>query len=71
MAQNRRLTTDQDFKEAMDRQSPVRVFKNDHIIDTGAVITRFDDSMVVVQTRVSELTYHDRLGCEFFEMRKR
>ncbi|SEF66518.1 hypothetical protein SAMN02799616_00802 [Paenibacillus sp. UNC499MF] len=38
MAQNRRLTTDQDFKEAMDRQAPVRVFKNDHIVDTGPLL---------------------------------
>jgi hypothetical protein len=71
MAINRRLQTDQDFQEAMDRQSQIRVFHNDHIVDSGGVITRFDDLIIAVQSSVSDLTYHQRQQCEFFETRKR
>ncbi|WP_068774817.1 hypothetical protein [Paenibacillus sp. FJAT-26967] len=71
MAHNMRLLTDDDFQDAMDRRYLVRVFKNDHIVDSDAVISRFDDTLIVVQTRVSELTYHDRKSCEFFTMKKR
>ncbi|MCQ6563243.1 hypothetical protein [Paenibacillus mendelii] len=70
MAQ-RRLLTDQDFNEAMERQIKLRVFQDDHVVDMGGIIVRFDDLMVVVQSGVSEIAYHDRKRCEFFEMRKR
>lgn len=35
MALNRRLITDQDFQEALERSTAVRVFQNDHIISSG------------------------------------
>ncbi|MFD0695681.1 hypothetical protein ACFQZT_16390 [Paenibacillus sp. GCM10027628] len=71
MARNHRLITDIDFQEAIDRNASVRVFKDDHIVDSNAVILRFSETTVVVQTQVSDLTYYDRNACEFFEMKKR
>lgn len=71
MAQHRRLLTDQDFSEAQERQFRIRVFKDDHIIDTGGVIVRFDEQTVVIQSSVSDVAYHARKDCEFFELRKR
>jgi ribosome maturation factor RimP len=71
MSLNRRLITDQDFQEAMDRQVKIRVFQNDHIVDSGGHIIRFDESTVVVQSGVSDLSYHQRNQCEFFDIRKR
>lgn len=71
MASNRRLQTDQDFNEAMERQTRIRVFQDDHVVDAGGVIIRFDDQTVVIQASVSDLAYHSRSQCEFFEMRKR
>ncbi|MGG1513778.1 hypothetical protein ABE504_00085 [Paenibacillus oryzisoli] len=71
MARNQRLVTDADFQEVVDRQAVVRVFKDDHIVDSNALVLRFSDTTVVVQTRVSELTYYDRESCEFFEMKRR
>jgi hypothetical protein len=70
MAQNRRLLTDQDFKEAMDRQSGIRVFQNDQVVASGGIITRFDNQSVVLQAGVSDISYHQREQCEFFEMKK-
>ncbi|MBB6673534.1 hypothetical protein [Cohnella nanjingensis] len=71
MAINRRLVTDQDFQEALDKQLRMRVFKDDHIVDTGGVILRFDERTVVIQSGVSEIAYHVRTECEFFELKKR
>jgi len=71
MALNIRLLTDQDFEEAMQRQARLRVFKNDHIIDSNGIIVRFDNQLVVVQSGVGDLAYHSREACEFFELRKR
>ena len=71
MPSNRRLVTDQDFQEAMERRTPVRVFQNDHIIDSGGIIIRYDDRILAIQSGVSQISYHDRGTCEFFEMRKR
>jgi hypothetical protein len=71
MAINRKLETDQDFQEAMDRQAQIRVFLHDHMVDSGGVISRFDDQIIAVQSSVSDLTYHQRELCEFFEIRKR
>jgi len=67
----RRLLTDEDFTEAMERNSKLRVFKDDHIIDTGSHVVRFDDRTVVTQAGVSDISYHDRTACEFYEMKKR
>jgi ribosome maturation factor RimP len=71
MAMNRRLEMDKDFKEAMERGVKVRVFKNDHMIESGGVIIRFDENSIVLQSSVSDLGYHPRNECEFFEMKKR
>jgi hypothetical protein len=71
MAQNRRLVTDQDFKEAMEREALIRVFQDDHVVDSGGIISRFDDNYIVVQSGVSELGFYQRELCEFFEMKRR
>jgi hypothetical protein len=71
VAINRQLITDQDFHEALERQVRVRVFKNDFIVDTGAIIVRFDEQTVVTQTGVSDVAHHSRESCEFYEMKKR
>ncbi|ALS30181.1 hypothetical protein ABEV74_03820 [Paenibacillus cisolokensis] len=71
MAQYRKLETDRDFQEAMERQHPLRVFRDDYVIDSGGVIVRFDNRTVVVQTGVGDIAYHPRQECEFFETRRR
>nr|WP_246628184.1 hypothetical protein [Paenibacillus oenotherae] len=63
--------TDQDFDEAIERQARIRVFKDDHIIDSGGIIIRFDAGTVVIQSSVSDITYHPRAACEFFSMKER
>ncbi|MDF2960595.1 MAG: hypothetical protein K0S39_2330 [Paenibacillus sp.] len=67
---SRRLVTDRDFQEAMDRQIRIRVFQDDHVVDSGGIITRFDDKTVVTQSGVSDISYHERTLCEFFGMKK-
>ncbi|WP_163857619.1 hypothetical protein [Paenibacillus elgii] len=71
MARNHRLVTDADFQEAMEREAPIRVFQDDHVVGSGGIITRFDNDTVVIQSGVSDVAYHRRDLCEFFEMRKR
>jgi hypothetical protein len=71
MAQNRRLSTDRDFQEAMEREMRIRVFRDDHVVDSNGVISRFDDRQIVIQTGVSGIAYYPREQCEFFEMKKR
>lgn len=70
MPTSRRLETDADFKEAMELRHKIRVFKDNHQIDSGGAIIRFDSQTIVVQSSVSELAYHSRTDCEFFEIRK-
>lgn len=70
MALSIRLLTDQDFEEAQQRQARLRVFKNDHMIDTNGIIVRFDANTVVIQSGVGDLAYHSRGDCEFFEVRR-
>lgn len=70
MASNRRLDTELDFQEAMDRERTVRVFRDDEMINAGGLIVRFEASMVAIQSSVSDLDYYDRQACEFFELRK-
>ena len=67
MSSYRKLVTDEDFEEAMERQFRLRVYKDDHIVDSGGVIIRFDDSTVVSQSSVSDVAYHDRAACEFLK----
>jgi hypothetical protein len=71
MARNRRLLTDADFREAMDKLIAIRVFQDDHIVDSNGVVIRFDDDTIVIQSTVSDIGYYARNGCEFFEMAKR
>ncbi|MFF2092844.1 hypothetical protein [Paenibacillus sp. NPDC058174] len=71
MALNRRLTTDRDFEEAVQREIRVRVFQDDYIVTSNGIIIRFDEETAVVQSGVSEIAYHDRRTCEFFEVRKK
>jgi hypothetical protein len=71
MANNRRLMTDADFQEAMDLHRVIRVFQDDLIVSTGGTIIRFDDETVVIQSGVSDIHYHPRVRCEFFEQRRR
>lgn len=71
MARNRKLITDKDLQEAMEKETPIRVFQDDAIVDAGGVITRFDDDTVVTQSGVGDIAYHRRDRCEFFEMPSR
>ncbi|MBD2867795.1 hypothetical protein [Paenibacillus arenilitoris] len=71
MAINRRLNTDNDFEEVIETQRRIRVFRDNQIVDAGAVVVRFDDSVVVTQSGVSDIAYHNRRDCEFFELKKR
>jgi hypothetical protein len=71
MAHNRQLLTDEDFQEAIDKLTPIRIFQNDQMIESGVVLARFSDSLIVSQAGVSEVAYHERATCEFYEMKKR
>jgi hypothetical protein len=71
MAINRRIVSDRDFNEMVDKQLRVRVFQNNQIIDGNAAVVRFDDSMVVTQSGVGDISYHNRQECEFFELKRR
>lgn len=71
MAINHKLLTDADFEDSMQREARVRVFKDDYIVNSGGNIVRFDSSIIVIQSSVSEITYYERKDCEFFEIRKK
>ncbi|MGN7457721.1 hypothetical protein ACTHPH_23155 [Paenibacillus pasadenensis] len=71
MAYIRPLHTDADFQEALDERIPVRVFRDDHMVESGSCIVRFDERTVVLQSGVADLAYHARAQCEFFELRKK
>ncbi|KWX82651.1 hypothetical protein AMQ83_32475 [Paenibacillus riograndensis] len=66
---NRPLLTDSDFQEAVDRKLPVRVFEDDHLVNSGATVIRFTDSAVVIQSRVSDLAYYYRSTCQVYGVR--
>lgn len=66
----RPLITDQDFQEAVDLQYKIRIFKDNHLIDSGTIVIRFTDETIITQSGVSSLGYHKRNECEFFEVRK-
>ncbi len=70
MPVTRPLQTDSDFQEAQDRKLPVRVFQDDHLVNSGATIVRFTDTDVIIQSRVSDLTYYSRRECQFYELRR-
>ncbi|CAM4484984.1 hypothetical protein FHS16_004940 [Paenibacillus endophyticus] len=71
MAINRRLSTDLDFEEVLEQQQRIRVFQNNQLIDASSLVVRFDDSIIVTQSGVSDIAYHNRKDCEFFVLRKR
>ncbi|OBZ16032.1 MULTISPECIES: hypothetical protein [Bacillales] len=71
MAINRRLSTDQDFEEVIEQQQRIRVFQDNQLIDSSSLVVRFDDSIIVTQSGVSDIAYHNRKECEFFVLRKR
>lgn len=66
----RPLMTDQDFQEVLDRKIPIRVFRDNHLIEAGSLVIRFTDETVITQSGVSTLGYYSREECEFFEIRK-
>ncbi|ULO05320.1 hypothetical protein H1230_19720 [Paenibacillus sp. 19GGS1-52] len=70
MSVTRPLQTDSDFQEAQDRKLPVRVFQDDHLVNSGATIVRFTETDVIIQSRVSDLTYYSRRECQFYELRR-
>lgn len=71
MSINRRLHTDLDFEEVLEQQQRIRVFRDNLLIDSSSLIVRFDDSIIVTQSGVSDIAYHSRKECEFFVLRKR
>lgn len=71
MAINRRLSTDQDFEEVIEQQQRIRVFQDNQIVDSSSLVVRYDDSIIVTQSGVSDIAYHNRKKCEFFVLRKR
>ncbi|MGZ7442891.1 hypothetical protein [Paenibacillus oralis] len=66
----RELFTDADFQEALDRKQRVRVFRDDHLIENNTQIIRFTEETIITQSGVSDITYHPRRECQFFEIRK-
>lgn len=71
MGINRRLNTDSDFEEVIEQQQRIRVFQNNQLIDSSSLVVRFDDNLIVTQSGVSDIAYHNRKECEFFVLRKR
>ncbi|MWV43149.1 hypothetical protein GRF59_05855 [Paenibacillus sp. HJL G12] len=70
MATTRELLTDADFQEAEQKKMPIRVFRDDHLIDALTYIVRFTDTTIITQSDVSDMTYHSRRECQFYELRK-
>lgn len=71
MAINRRLNTDQDFEEVLELQQRIRVFQDNQIVDSSSLVVRYDDNIVVTQSGVSDIAYHNRKKSEFFLLSKR
>ncbi|WP_458122098.1 hypothetical protein [Paenibacillus sp. Z6-24] len=70
MAYQIRLENDEDFQDAMDRQSVLRIFRGDDLIESSVKIVRFDENRIVVQADISDMKYYGRQECEFFEQRQ-
>ncbi|WP_110934202.1 hypothetical protein [Paenibacillus bouchesdurhonensis] len=66
----RRLITEQDLQTAMDLGLRIRVFRDNHLIESGSIIIRLTEDTVITQSSVSDLTYHNRNNCQFFELKK-
>lgn len=71
MAINRRLNSDRDFEEVIAQQLRIRVFENNQLIDSSSLVVRYDDNIIVTQSGVSDIAYHNRKECEFFVLKKR
>lgn len=71
MSVNRRIHTDQDFEEIIEKQLRIRVFQDNQIVEGSTLVVRYDDSIIVTQSGANDITYHNRKDCEFFELRKR
>lgn len=66
----RPLFTDLDFQEAVDRKLHIRVFRDNHLVEADSFVIRFTDETIITQSRISDLTYHPRKECHFFELKK-
>lgn len=66
----RRLITEQDLQTAMEQGLRIRVFRDSHLIESGSIIIRLTEDTVITQSSVSDLTYHNRNNCQFFELKK-
>jgi hypothetical protein len=66
----RELLTDADFEEAAQRKPHIRVFRDDHMIDSNTIVIRYTDETIITQSGVSDVTYHPRRECQFYEIRK-
>ncbi|MEC0242336.1 hypothetical protein P4H66_21240 [Paenibacillus dokdonensis] len=70
MATIQELLTDADFQEAEQKKLPIRVFRDDHLIDSLTYVIRFTDTTIITQKDVSDMTYHSRKECQFYELKK-
>ncbi|MGN7356379.1 hypothetical protein ACTHPF_03370 [Paenibacillus sp. SAF-054] len=70
MATVRELLSEADFEEAEQRKLPIRVFRDDHLIDAMTYIVRFTDTTIITQKDVGDMTYHSRRECQFYELKK-
>ncbi|GIP27011.1 hypothetical protein J23TS9_21410 [Paenibacillus sp. J23TS9] len=70
MATIQELLTDADFQEAEQKKLPIRVFRDDHLIDSLTYVIRFTDTTIITQKDVSDMTYHSRGECQFYELKK-
>lgn len=66
----RKLLTEQDFQDALTHQLRIRVFQGQHLVDNGSIIIRLDGDTVITQKSVSDISYHSRQNCQFFEVKK-
>ncbi|ANS73517.1 hypothetical protein AWM70_02075 [Paenibacillus yonginensis] len=66
----RELLTDADFEEAAEQKQRIRVFRDDHMIDSNTVVIRFTSDTIITQSSVSDMSYHSRRECQFYEIRK-
>ncbi|WP_074048691.1 hypothetical protein [Paenibacillus ihumii] len=66
----RRLITEHDLQTAMEQGLRIRVFHDNHLIESGSVIIRLTEDTVITQSSVSDLSYHNRSSCQFYELKK-
>ncbi|WHX49927.1 hypothetical protein QNH46_04465 [Paenibacillus woosongensis] len=66
----RRLITEHDLQMALEQGLRIRVFRDNHLIESGSIIIRLTEDTVITQSSVSDLAYHNRSSCQFFELKK-